>query len=358
MELTFLTNFIQKLLGPALAGNALLVECMTGILIFVIVFVVLTVFRGKLVSHIVDFAHKTTGKFDDVLAEYLESLRSPFFVVLAVYLASLPMSLPGVVNKVIYAVFLVAVVIQVVRLAEAVVMYFLTSSLTKKEQHVSAAISITLRVVLWCIGILLVLSNLGFDVTSLIAGLGIGGLAVSLALQNVFQDIFSSFAILIDKPFEEGDYIILDGGSDGTVKKIGLKTTRIQTLQGEELVVSNTELTSAHIRNFKKLKERRVLFHVGVVYNTSVTKLKKVQTLIRKAIRETDNVRIGRVYFKEMADWSLKFEVVYYVKDNEYESYLKAQQEINLGILKAFEGENIHMAFPTQTVHVDQVEGK
>jgi small-conductance mechanosensitive channel len=196
-----------------------------------------------------------------------------------------------------------------------------------------------------------VLSNAGVDITSLIAGLGIGGIAVALALQNVLSDLFSSFAIHFDKPFLVGDFIIV-GDQMGVVEKIGIKTTRIRALQGEELVFANKELTDAHIQNFKKMRERRVVFSIGVLYETPQKHLQEISWLLRSIIEKQEQVRFDRAHFARFDASALTFEVVYYVLSDEYTTYMDIQQQINFAILEAFSARHISMAYPTQTVYL------
>jgi len=221
-----------------------------------------------------------------------------------------------------------------------------------KKDEAPAIINVSVKFVLWAVGILLILSNLGINVNSLVAGLGIGGLAISLALQSVLGDLFSSVSIAVDKPFEEGDFIVV-GEHKGTVKKIGLKTTRVEALQGEEIVLSNTELTTARVQNFKKMHRRRVLFHIGVTYDTPIEKLKKVEDIIEEACGEhKEKVEFDRVHFQEFGDSNLIFEVVYYMQVSDYNVYMDTQESINFKILEEFEKEGIEMAYPTQTLYV------
>ena len=196
------------------------------------------------------------------------------------------------------------------------------------------------------------LSNLGIEITPLVASLGVGGIAIAIALQSVLGDLFAAFAIYFDKPFKEGDFIIV-GNDMGTVEKIGIKTTRIQTLQGQELVVSNSELTNSRVNNYKKMKERRVVTNIGVEYSTPTKKLKKINGIVKKAVETTKESRFDRVHFKAFGDFSLNFELVYYVTSPDYVKYMDVQQEINFKIREAFEKEKIVFAFPTQTIHVD-----
>jgi small-conductance mechanosensitive channel len=205
---------------------------------------------------------------------------------------------------------------------------------------------------LWVIAIILVLANLGYDVSALLAGLGIGGIAIAFALQNVLGDIFASFSIYLDKPFEIGDFIII-GDDLGVVKKIGIKTTRIQALQGQEIVISNKELTNSRINNYKKMKKRRIAYKIGVTYDTPTSKLKKVPGIVKKIMdKHKKLVTFDRAHFKDMGDFNLIFEIVYYLASSDYAVYMDTQQALNLDLMDAFKKEKISFAFPTQTVYV------
>ena len=190
--------------------------------------------------------------------------------------------------------------------------------------------------------------------------LAIGGAATAIvigfALQHVLSDFFSAFSIYFDRPFEIGDYIIV-GEYSGTVTKIGMKSTRVQLLQGEELVLANSELTKTSVRNFKKMKKRRISFTFGVTYDTTSKQLKKIPEIIKNIINpeKIEYIdRLDRVHFTEFGDFSLNFEVVYYVKTKDYVKYRDTQQEINFKIKEAFEKEGIEMAFPTQTIYLNK----
>lgn len=215
---------------------------------------------------------------------------------------------------------------------------------------------IVIAVALWTLGALLILSNLGVNIVSLVAGLGIGGIAVALAVQNILGDIFSSFALYLDRPFREGDFIIV-GSHMGVVKKIGLKTTRIQALQGEEIIIANQELTSARVQNFKRMRERRVLFRFGVTHDATPAQLRAVAGIVRKVIEDNPLARFDRAHFAAFGESSLDFEVVYYVGSGDYNAYMDLQQEINLAIYERLRAEGVAFAFPTRTVHLADARG-
>jgi small-conductance mechanosensitive channel len=218
-----------------------------------------------------------------------------------------------------------------------------------------AAVAFIGRILLWGVVLLVALANMGIDVTALVAGLGVGGIAVALAVQNVLGDLFASFSIVLDKPFVIGDFIIV-GDYLGTVEHVGLKTTRIRSLSGEQLVFSNTDLLGSRIRNYKRMYERRVVFSLGVVYQTPARLLEKIPAMIRSIIEGQEKIRFDRAHFKEYGPHSLNFEIVYWILSPDYNVYMDIQQAINLEIYRQFEREGIDFAYPTQTVYLRRQE--
>jgi small-conductance mechanosensitive channel len=206
------------------------------------------------------------------------------------------------------------------------------------------------RIILWILGILFLLSNLGIEITSLIAGLGIGGIAVAFALQGILSDLFASFSIYFDRPFQVGDFVII-GTDSGTVEKIGIKSTRIRTLQGEELVISNAELTTTRVQNFKRMMERRIVARFGITYETSHVLVEKVPDIVRTSFGELTGCRLDRVHFTTFGDSALTFEVVYFITSSDYTQYLDIQQKFNLNLMRHFSAQGIEFAYPTQVVY-------
>jgi small-conductance mechanosensitive channel len=209
------------------------------------------------------------------------------------------------------------------------------------------------RVTLWSLVMLLAMSNMGIDVTALVAGLGIGGVALAVAAQHILTDLFASLSIVLDKPFVLGDYIIV-GDCQGTVEHIGLKTTRVRSVSGEQLIFSNSDLLQSRIRNYKRMQDRRILFVLGVTYQTSPEKLAQIPTLLEEIISAQEHARFDRAFFKEFGDSALKFEVVYYVRKPDYRTYVDVQQAINLEIFRRFAEAEIEFAYPTQTLYLQR----
>jgi small-conductance mechanosensitive channel len=218
------------------------------------------------------------------------------------------------------------------------------------ERRLKGALPI-LMFFIWGTGALFLLDNLGFKITTVLAGLGVGGIAVALASQAVLGDLFGYLAILLDKPFEVGDFIIVNEFM-GTVEYIGIKTTRLRSLGGEQLVLSNTDLTNSRVRNYKRMKLRRVVFKLGVVYHTSLETVTAIPGILRDIIQKTPDTRFDRAHFFSFDDSCLTFEIVYFVLSADYNRYMDVQQAINFEIKAQFEKRGIDFAFPTRTLHL------
>lgn len=310
--------------------------------------------QKALTSKFRSMARRTKTDIDDAAIEIIDSLKPPFYFFLSFYLSLRFLLLSEILRKVVNAVLIIWVVYQLVIAAQIILNYIIKKIEGKEDPGARQALSFIKRLIkysLWTLGALLILSNLGVNISSLVAGLGIGGIAVALAIQNILGDLFSSFAIYFDKPFVIGDFIVL-GEHMGTVEKIGIKTTRLRSLQGEEIVLSNRKITNSDIKNFKKMKERRVLFTLAVTYETETEKMKQIPRIVKKIIESVPQARFARCHFKEFGEFSLNFEVVYYVETNDYEKYMDINQEIHLKIKQEFEKENIEFAYPTQTFYL------
>ena len=322
--------------------------------VFIGAWIVLKLFYLFGLSRLKHLSKKTDTQVDDLIIDGLRAIKWPFYIIVALYMAHFFVTLPFWASRAIFLIFLVAVVYYVIRFLERLVNYGVKKIIEIKEGEGEGIIKLggsVVRALLWVSALLLILSNIGINVTSLIAGLGIGGVAVALALQSILGDLFSSLAILLDKPFKIGDFIAV-GDKMGHVERVGIKTTRIKLLEGEELIVANSNLTNSQIQNYGPLEYRRVVFQVGVVYGTALEKLKKIPDLIKDSIEEQDKTETEFVSFKEFGDSALIFETAFYVNFPGYVDYMKTREQINLAIAEKFEKEGIEMAFPTTTVHL------
>lgn len=304
------------------------------------------------------FARKTRTDVDDLLAGVAITTKLPLLAILAIYAGSLPLALPEVLTTWLRVVAWIALLIQVAIWADALITFLLT---TYQEEHVeedadrvttARALSVVARLCLYAIVVLLALDNIpGIEVTALIGSLGVTGIAVALAVQNILGDLFASLSIALDKPFVIGDLIVV-GDDRGSVEHIGLKTTRIRSLSGEQLIIGNSDLLGSRIRNYGRMGDRRVVFSIGVAAETPHEKLQQIPTMIREIIESQPQARFDRTHFKAFGDFSLDFEVVYQVVEPDYALYMDIQQAINLAILQRFAEEDIQLPYPTQTVYI------
>lgn len=349
---------LQGLANASFAGNTG-AEYVFAAGVFVAAYVVLWIFKRIILSRVKAFACKTNTDIDDLLVGVVDAVGWPFYIFLSLYaavqfLSGLPDVVPNVLN---YAVIVVAL-FYAVKALQAFIDYGKRKIIEKrKEEEKVEDVSLIkmladiIKGLVWIGAILFLLANMGYDISAFIAGLGIGGIAIALALQNILEDLFSSLSIYFDKPFKVGDFIIV--GSDlGTVKKIGIKTTRLQHLQGQELVISNRELTSTRINNYGRMEKRRIVFGFGVTYDTPVAKLEKIPGMVKDLVEAVELTTFDRAHFKEFGNSALTFEVVYYVATGDYNVYMDVQQSINLALTRAFEEAGIDFAYPTQTLYV------
>ena len=305
-------------------------------------------------------SHKKEGEPDGLLTRLLKQTRWIFLFVLAANLALLTLHLPETTRNTIRVITMMILLVQAGFWGNGVITYIINHRV-KKQMEMDAERATTLnvvgliaRIVLWSVVVLLILDNLpGVQVTTLIASLGITGIAVALAVQNILGYLFSSFTIVMDKPFVIGDFIIVDEYR-GTVEHIGLKSTRIRSLTGEQLVFSNSDLLNSRVRNFKRMARRRILFELGVIYQTPPEKLATIPGVIREIIEKHPKATFDRSHFSAYGDFSLNFETVYWVETPDYHTYMDIQQDINLEIYRSFAELGVEFAYPTQTIFMEK----
>ncbi len=291
------------------------------------------------------------------LAERLIRRSTTLFLFsLAVLAASIKLSLPPQVTRGVHTFVLLVFLFQVGVWCATALGFWVEKEYRRRleEKDAEAAttihgLSVVAKIAIWVLVFLVALQTLGINVTTLLTGLGLVGLAVSLALQNVLSDFFSFIAIAMDKPFLIGDFIVV-GQQMGTVEKIGLKTTRIRSLSGEEIVFSNSELVRSQIQNFKRMGERRVSFTFRVVYDTPLELLECIPKVVQEIIEKMPNTRFDRAHFKEFGEFALVFEVVYFLLDPSYHVYMDTQEKINLELMRRLAAMGVKLAYPTQVV--------
>ncbi len=350
---------MEDFLNKIFFGNTVLAYIKAvGILIIGLIFI--KVFKSIVLRRLKKWAEKTQTTIDDFVIQGMQKSVIPVLYFVAVYIAAKSLKLvPQLVSVLDIALIAIATFFAIKLVTSALDYSFGEYSKKKSAEGVKTKQIQTLstlgKTIIWVLGLIFLLDNLGIDITAVVAGLGIGGIAVALAAQTILGDLFSYFIIFFDRPFEVGDYIKV-GDKNGTVEHIGIKTTRIRALNGEELVFSNTDLTNSRLHNFKKLQRRRAVFQLGVIYETPPEKLKKIPELVKQIIVEQDTAEFDRAHFKSYGDFSLNFEFVYYVLSQDYKTYMDVQESINYKIFDKFAEEGIEFAYPTQMVYVNRTE--
>lgn len=303
---------------------------------------------------------KSKTDMDDFVIPLVSQTRWFAILALGLYLGSYILALPPDVEVWFNRLVQFVLIIQVGFWGTGLISFYITRGVQSRieEDHGDDATTLDSlgligKIALWVVLSLIVLDNLNVEISSLVASLGIGGIAVALAAQNILGDLFASLSISMDKPFSIGDFIVVDD-FEGDVQDIGLKSTRLRSLTGEELIFSNTDLLNSRIRNYKWLEKRRISFNFGVVYGTGVEHLKAIPTMVEEIITPLEKVKFERAHLKSLGEYSLDYAVVYHVLVPDYISYLDVQQEINLALYEKFEKLGIEFAYPTQTVLVEQ----
>lgn len=329
-----------------------------GLATFVLTILVALGVRGWLRRWLRGFSVTTETDLDDFIGELAARTRLVLLVGISLWVGSYWLELPDRVRSFLDAAATLAALMQVAIWAAVGIDFWVARYKQRRlEEDAASATTVTALRFLGKLGVysvllLLALDNLGFEVGALVTGLGIGGVAVALAVQNILGDLFASLSIVLDKPFVIGDFVVV-GEFAGTVENIGLKTTRIKSLSGEQLVFSNSDLLSSRIRNYKRMAERRIVFRFGVVYQTPADKLERIPEMITEILEGLEQARLDRAHFQGFGESSFDFEVVYYVTVPEYQAYMDCQQTINLALVRRFEREGIAFAYPTRTLYVE-----
>jgi small-conductance mechanosensitive channel len=348
---------LETLLTTIFLGNTLMIWFFAA-LTFCVTFFGLRIFRHIAKVRLVNWAKRNKTEIDDMLVSLLVETRSFFFFMTALYAAASVLTLRPTFAQWRERIFILVLLIQLSIWGIRAINFLITdygnrANVTPGTKTTLSAMQFLGKLVLFVVLGLVLLDNFGIDVTALAAALGVTSIAVALALQNILGDLFSSLSIVLDKPFEIGDFIIVEDML-GTIEKIGLRSTRIRSLSGEQLIFTNKDLLESRIRNFKRMRERRIVFMIGVVYGTPKEKLERIPQMIREAIEHHDKTRFDRSHFINYGSFSLDFETVYFVLEPEFILFRDIQQAVNLEIYAAFEREGISFAYPTQTVFVHQ----
>lgn len=323
---------------------------------------IVQIFKRIVLRRIEKLTSSTETDIDDYIFESFDRFVIPIIYFSIIYMAVQTLNLSGYVENAIEVAFIVFITYFSIRLISSIVLLFLRKYVKRQENGEEkikqlGGVMLIINIVIWAIGFIFLFDNLGYDVTAIITGLGIGGIAIALAAQNILGDLFNYFVIFFDRPFEIGDFLVI-GDKNGVVEKIGIKTTRIRTLSGEELVFSNADLTNSRIHNYKKMQRRRILFSIGVTYETPAEKLRQIPGVLKEIVETQELVDFDRAHFKEFGDSSLNFEIVYYVNSADYATYMDIQQDYNFQIYERFEEMGVDLAFPTRTLYIRNENGQ
>jgi small-conductance mechanosensitive channel len=313
--------------------------------------------RAFLLRRIERMQGRTETRLDDLLATMLGSTYLLFIVAVAFYLGSLLLDLPPKRQLLISRVAVSALLVQLAVWGDTGIRFWRTQLRRRVAANDPAgitsasAVCFVLRVALWTVILLMILENLGVNITTLITSLGIGGIAVALAVQNILGDLFASLSIMLDKPFQVGDFIIV-GEVLGSVEYIGLKTTRVRGLGGEQIILSNGDLLKSRIHNHRRMESRRVAFVIRVTYETTEQQLRAIPQMVRAIVSAQEMANFERAHFFAFGEWSLDFEVVYHVGTPDYNVHMDLQQTILLALVRQFEREGIEFAYPTHRLQM------
>jgi len=335
-------------------------EWLIAIGVLVAVLVAVPIVRYVVARLFRSVSRRTSVEWGNALADTLETTSILLFVPLAAYAALLSLAIPARIERVVALVAIAALLLQVALWGNRAIGFWIRRKIeVARGTDPDGATALSLigfaaRALLWVFVFLLALDQLGFDITALLAGLGVGGIAVALATQNILGDLFASLSIVLDKPFVVGDFIVVDN-LRGNVERVGIKTTRIRSLDGELLVFANADLLKSRIQNYQRMLERRVLFSVGVTYQTPHAKVERIPQWLREAVEAQSGTRFDRAHFKEYGDSALVFEIVYYVLTRDYNTFMDVQQAINMALFARFAREGVDFAYPTRTLHIETV---
>jgi small-conductance mechanosensitive channel len=318
--------------------------------------VLILAFKRVIIKRLQIWAKRTPGTWDDFIVDGFSRFGIPVIQWVIVYWAIHLLDLSAKTERVIQISTSIIVTYFILRLVSSIVIVLLRSGVQRREHGDEkikqlGGLMLIINVFIWIVGLVFLLGNWGVEVTPIITGLGIGGIAVALAAQNILGDLFNYFVIFFDRPFEAGDFIIVDDKM-GTIEYVGIKTTRLRSLNGEQIIIGNSNLTSSRIHNYKRMERRRVIFSIDVEYGTSLEVVKKIPSLLKSIVQEQGNITFDRAHFAAYKDWSLRFEVVYYVLSADFNIYMDIQQIINFRIYEEFEKQKIAFAFPTQSLVV------
>ncbi|MDR3244390.1 MAG: mechanosensitive ion channel family protein [Elusimicrobiota bacterium] len=325
----------------------------TALAVFVISFIVLLLIRKFIYSSLKKYSKKAEKSFALHILESAKKIM-PILFYLPFYITAQYIVLPRLLEKTVSVLAILISTYCIVRYLSNLIKFMSDKHfLDETSPALKNSVEFFANAIIWIMAILLVLNNLGFNINTLLAGVGIGGMAIALASQSLLSDLFNYLTILIDKPFTVGDDVLVNGHF-GTVQKIGLKGTRIISFDGELIIASNTDMTKSVLKNYKVMEKRRKITIIGIRYDTPAAVIKEIPSLLQTIVKSVEGVEFARAHFSAFADSSLNFELVFYVLSKEYSIYMNKIQEINFKILDEFAIRKIEFAFPSSSVYLEK----
>lgn len=314
--------------------------------------IIVRLVKRYIIKYVQKLVSGSSSRYDDMVFDGVEKFLIPFAYLFINYQIITQLTLHPTLANILRVAISAVTIYFLIRLVNHMLEALLKRIMEKRQESAERirqlkGVTIVLKAIVWFLGLVLLLDNLGYDVATIIAGLGIGGIAIALAAQTILGDLFSYFVIFFDKPFEIGDFILVDGKLGG-VEYIGIKTTRIRSLSGEQIVMSNNHLTNSAVHNFKRMQRRRISFITRVSYSTSARLLKEIPVLIKNTINNIENISFDRSHLSSFGEYSIEFETIYFIESPDYVQYMDAQQKILQSVFEKFEGLEIEFAIPTQ----------
>ncbi len=317
---------------------------------------ILAWFSSKVIKQV---TKKTKTRLDDLLIDMLEEPAVFAVIIFGVWLGFEQLHFESLtvhewVKKVFHVLITLNVTWLIARTIDAFIEEYITPLVEKSESElddqVLPIVRKGIRFIIWTLGIILALNNAGYDVAALLAGLGIGGLAFAMAAKDSVSNFFGGFTVLTDKPFKIGERVKI-GGYDGNIIEIGIRSTRMKTLEGRIVTIPNAKFTDSFIENVTAEPSRKVVLNLGLTYDTSPEQMEvALESLKEIAVRHAENIEENTpISFNSFGDFSLGILFIYYIKPGV--DILETQTKINLDILKTFNEKGLEMAFPTQTIY-------
>lgn len=328
-----------------------------GLIAAAVSFGVLILVKRLVITQGKRVAEKTPSDVDDFLIRLFEQTKDLFFLALSLYIGMQYLILVDNISRTARVIILLILILQAGFWSSSLVSFWVNREVKKslgngkRDSNTLSVVGLVVKGVIWAVVAVLVLDNIpGVKVDTLIASLGITGIAVGLAVQNILSDLFASLSIALDKPFVIGDSIVVDDLT-GTIEKIGLKSTRVRSLSGEQIIFSNSDLLKSRIRNYQRMQRRRVAFTLNVDYNTPPDKLERIPEMIQECVEGVEAVTFARSHLAALGEFAILFETVYWVESDDYTLFMDVKQRVLSGVLARFQAEGIRLSFPTQTLH-------